>query len=250
MLEQVYKSYRNKADEINWKDRDCNDLFFEYINHENDNLKDTYLSAIICRYWGYAGRVYLQCNKHVPFEDCYDCVIDTIRYVLKKRVWENENSSLYQDHAAPDKAFHIALKRQRGIMLSKLNTNKRKSNFNMLSLDEFHEEYADSADGLLFEYDSSEETMKHLISNYFNSNDYINALFLDLICFSNYEKFSLQKVVRDLKLLNIDNLKYYKSEYIIDENIFKETLREIKKYSNRLLIIKLKVLLNNIKRDR
>ena len=86
MLEEVYSSYKKLADEINWKSYDPNDLFFEYIKHENSLLRDNFYAGIVCRYWGYTGRIYLQCNKHLPFEQCYDILIDTINYVLEKRV--------------------------------------------------------------------------------------------------------------------------------------------------------------------
>ena len=118
MLEEVYKNYRQLADEVNWKKYNQNDLFFEYIKHENDSLKDKFYAGIVCRYWGLSGRIYQQCNRHVPFEQCYDILIDAINYVLEKRVWENPESSLYEDPTGPDKAFHIALRRQRGILLS------------------------------------------------------------------------------------------------------------------------------------
>ena len=249
ILEQVYKSYRKKADEIGWKDYNINDLFFKYIERENEKDADCYFSGIVCRVWGYAGRVYTQCNRHVPFEECYDCVIDTVRYVLKKRVWENPESSLYGDHSAPDKAFHIALRRQKGIMLAKLNTHMRKSNFNVLSIDEFHDEYSDSADGLLFEMSTSESDVHHLISNYFYNDDYLNGLFLDLICYNGYDEISLHRIIKDIRSLNKRCFDYYRLNYVLNEERFKETLKEIRKCSDRLLLNKLKVLLDSLKKD-
>ena len=247
ILEHIYDTYRKSADEIGWKNYSINELFFKYIEHENEPDADNYFAGIVCRVWGYAGRIYVQCNRHIPFEECYDCVIDTIRYVLNKRVWEDPNSSLYKDPTAPDKAFHVAVKRQRGIMLAKLNTNMRKSNFNVLSLDEFHDEYSDAADGLLFEINNSEDNVIHLISSYFYSNDYLNAIFLDLICYNNYSKFSLQRIIKDLKSLNMDCFEYYDSTYVVDKDMFEKTLKTVKKYSDKLLLNKLKCLLNEMK---
>ena len=63
-------------------------------------------------------------------------------------MWENPESSLYEDPTGPDKAFHIALKRQRGILLSKYTAQKRQSNFNTLSIDEMYENYSDATEGL------------------------------------------------------------------------------------------------------
>ena len=102
MLTGVYQSYKRLAEQINWKSYSINELFFECVVHENDLLYEPFYAGIICRVWGYSGRIYTQCQRHVPFDECLDCVIDAINYVLKKRVWENKNSSLYQDPTAPD----------------------------------------------------------------------------------------------------------------------------------------------------
>ena len=104
-------------------------MFIECIKHENDQLYENFFAAIVCRFWGHSGRIYVQCNRHVPFEECYDCIINAALYVLKNRVWENVNSSLYNDPTGPDKAMHIAIKRERSIMLSRHNAKKRLSNF-------------------------------------------------------------------------------------------------------------------------
>ena len=61
-------------------------VFFNYIIHENDSLKDNYFAGIVCRYWGYIGKIYTKLQRNVPIEQCYDIVIDAIRYVLDKRV--------------------------------------------------------------------------------------------------------------------------------------------------------------------
>lgn len=250
MLEQIYASYRRKADEINWKDMNQNDLFYEYIKHENDPLSETYFAAIVCRFWGYAGRVYIQCNRHVTFEECHDCIIDTIRYVLDKRVWENPDSSLYGDYTAPDKAFHIALKRQRSIMLSRLNAFRRRSNFNVMSLDGAHEEFNDATDGLLFNMESSEiDKMRIFISEYFDRGNIFDGLLLDVICYNNYDRYDEKVIIRGLKELNMDYYPYYKEYYNVSEDKFREELNTIKKYSNKKLKMKLKSLLFKIEKE-
>ena len=250
MLEQIYGSYRKKADEINWKDMNQNDLFYEYIKHENDDLSETYFAAIVCRFWGYAGRIYVQCNRHVTFEECYDCVIDTIKYVIDKRVWENPSSSLYGDYTAPDKAFHIALKRQRGIMLSRLNAYRRKSNFNVLSLDGAHEEFNDATDGLLFNMESSEiDDIRIFISEYFENDEILFGLLLDIICYNNYGTYDEKAIVKNLKELTMDYYPYYKEYYNLTEEKFKSELRNIRSYSNKMLKMKLKSLLFKIRKE-
>ena len=248
MLEDILKSYKQSASVIDWKKYNKNDLFFEYIKHENDPLAENFFAGIVCRFWGYSGRIYNKCAKHVPFEECYDCVIDAIRYVLNKRVWENPNSSLYGDKTAPDKAFHIALKRQLAIMLSKYNAKRRLSNFNTLSIDEFHENYNDSSDGLLFDLDNSSDTIRTFISEYFEKDEYLNGLFLDTICYNN-EPYSEKTIIKRLRDFDDKDFNYFKSNYDIDDYKLKKEVYNLKQMSPDFLKIKLNSLLYNIKKE-
>jgi hypothetical protein len=50
LLEEVYSSYKKLADEINWKEYDPNELFFEYIKNENNELGEKFYAGIVCRY--------------------------------------------------------------------------------------------------------------------------------------------------------------------------------------------------------
>lgn len=248
MLEDILKSYKKKAELINWKKYNQNDLVFEYIKHENDPLAENYFAGIMCRYWGYSGRIYTKVNKHISFDECYDCVVDAIRYVLKKRVWENPTSSLYGDPKAPDKAIHIALKRQMALMLSKYNAQRRLSNFNTLSIDEIHENYNDSADGLLFGETSTIDTLRTYISEYFQNNKYLDAVFLDTICYGNM-KYNEQAIIKHLKNFNEKDLEYFKNNYDLDETELKKTIYKAKQCSNDYLKIKLNSLLYSIKKE-
>ena len=248
MLEDVYASYRRKADEINWKQYNQNELFFKCIEHENDDLYESFFAGIVCRYWGYSARTYLSCAKHVPFENCLDCIIDAIRYVLSKRVWENPSSSLYNDPTGPDKAIHIAMKRQKAIMLSKYNAKRRLSNFNTLSIDQAHENYNDSADGLLFGDISTDDHLKIFISEFFENDEYLNGLLLDCICY-NITSYKPSNVIKYLRSLDKSYYDYYKENYNIDESKYKKVLKDIKNMSSKLLEIKLESLLYRLKKE-
>lgn len=248
MLEDVYKAYAKKAEEINWKQYNQNELFREYISHENDELADSFFAGIVCRFWGYSARIYVQCNRHISYEECLDCIIDAIRYVIEKRVWEDKNSSLYNDPSGPDKAMHIAMKRQKAIMLSKYSAKRRLSNFNTLSIDQAHENYNDSADGLLFGDSIIDDHLKTFISEFFEKDEYLNGLLLDCICY-NSDSYKPNLIIKFIR--NIDNsfFNYYKNNYNIDEMKYKKTLYEIKNMTSKLLEIKLESLLYRIKKE-
>lgn len=245
LLEEVYRSYRYLADEVNWKNYNQNELFFEYIKNENDpHLRDCFYSGIVCRYWGYTGKIYLQCNKHVPFEQCYDILIDTINYVLEKRVWENPSSSLYQDLKAPDKAFHMVLKRQRSVLLSNLTAYKRKTNFNTLSIDEIHDEYSDAAEGLFNIYSTSEYE-GGLIDLIQSQDDPLDIIILDKICFNEWK--SIKNVVKLIKKLDESSREYYKSSYNISSENYDKTITKIRELRESKLTFEVKKLLYLLK---
>ena len=244
LLEDIYNSYRILADEVNWKDYNSNDLFFEYIKHENDSLKDKFYAALMCRYWGYTGRIYLQCNRHVSFEQCYDILVDTLNYVLKKRAWENPGSSIYQDKTGPDKAFHIVIKRQKAILLASLTANKRKTNFNTLSIDEIHEDYQDSADGLFSLVEDSEMIPK--INDFIKTNRTpFEIVVLDKICFSEWR--TLNSIAKQMRELDGVDYEYYRDNYDILQSRFNELINQIKEMSNRKLLSEIKKLLYSLK---
>ncbi len=243
LLEDVLKSYKERASVINWKSYSINDLFFKTIEHEKEPDYENWYAGIICRTWGYAGRVYTQCNKHLPFDQCYEVLMEAIDYVLRKRVWENPKSSLYQDPVAPDKAFHVALRRQRDVRLKKLNAHKRQANFNTLSIDAAHEDYNDAAEGLLDIGDvSSEEIMDNVsLVDYIGSKDMLHILMLDQVCFNDWK--TLGSVVTNLRELSADDFSYYQYKYGADEKQFTKAIRSIKMVSRKTLLSELKKIL-------
>lgn len=243
MLEDNYKSYRALADDIKWKKYDKNELFFECIKHEHDSLYDNFYSALVCRFWGYAAKIYVKNKRHIPYDQCYDILIDTLNYVLTKRVWEDPKSSLYNDPAAPDKAFHIVLKRQQGIVLANLNAQKRRSNFNALSIDEIHEEYADAAEGLFGIDDASESTSENNIKliTFIKEHSIEHIIVLDAICFSHWK--TLNQVVSKIKAIEYSDYNYYKQVYNIKERDYNNIIMAIHNKSNKKLLSDIKKLL-------
>ena len=249
MLEDVYKTYRELADEIEWKKFDQNDLFFNYLKYKDGNnvLAEKFYAALMCRYWGYTGRLYSKCNKNVPFEECYDVLVDTINYLLDKQVWNNPESSLYKDPKGPEKAFHFVLKRQLSILLSRKTTDKRKGEFKALSIDDIHEKYDDAADGL-FELVPTTSESSFELYEYINSrSNLFEKIVLDLICFSDWA--SLQSIVIKLKKLGDGDFMEYRDKYNITESEYKDFENKIRSLTNKDLLIEIKKLLYLMRDD-
>lgn len=233
MLENVYASYRSLADEINWKQYDQNELFFNYLKYKDSDkdLAEKFYSAILCRYWGYTGRLYLKCAKNITFEECYDVLIDTINYLLEKQVWNNPESSLYQDPKGPEKAFHLVLKRQLSLIMAKKTADKRKSEFKSLSIDEIHEKYSDSAEGLFNVINTEENSENIILIDYIRSRPISDIIILDKVCFSNWTSF--RSIITDLKSLDEDNFNYYANKYNINLEDYNKITADFKTSSNK-----------------
>ena len=247
MLEDVYHTYRKLADSINWKKYDKNDLFFNYLKYKDSDkdLAEKFYAAIICRYWGYTGIIYTKCNKNVPFEECYDILIDTINYLLEKQVWNNSESSLYNDPKAPEKAFHFVIKRQLSVVLARKTAEKRKSDFKTLSIDDIHEKYNDSAEGL-FNLATSEENT--YLYDYINSqNSLLDKIILDLVCFSDWR--SLNTIAAKLKALDNTRFTYYYENYFCSKDEYDNLLTTLNSMSIRELLFEVKKCLYLIRND-
>lgn len=247
MLENVYQSYRILADSINWKQFDKNDLFFNYLKYKESDplLAEKFYAAIMCRYWGYTGIMYTKCNKNVPFEECYDVLIDTINYLLEKHVWDNPDSSLYNDPKAPEKAFHFVIKRQLVILLAKKTADKRKAEFKALSIDDIHDKYSDAAEGL-FNLATSEENLD-LYEYICNKNTLFEKVILDMICFSSWR--SLNNVATKIKNLNESNFNYYYETYFCSEEDYKNLLETLSGMSTKVILSEIKKCLYLIRND-
>lgn len=209
----------------------------------------------MCRYWGYSGRLYTQCRKHVPFEECYDTIIDVINYVLEKRVWENplnasgQKNSLYGDPRAADKAFHIVYKRERGRLLANKNAYKRKSDFNTLSIDKARDDYKDSTDGILFNIEDSSLSKDISLIKLISNNDNLKILVLDQICFGNSfraGRANVNMIINNILNLSDEEIKSLSLLYGVDYLELKQTISNIDRNTIENTV---KIMLYNMRRE-
>lgn len=135
-------------------------------------------------------------------------------------------------------------------MLSKLNAYRRRSNFNVLSIDGAHEEFNDATDGLLFDMESSEiDKIRIFISEYFDKEEYLSGLLLDIICYNSYQGYDDKKIIKALRDLDDNYFEYYNEYYNVDRDTYKNTLKMISNMSSKALKIKLKSLLYYLKKE-
>ncbi len=175
--------------------------------------------------------------------------MDAMKYTLDKRVWEDPKSSLYNDPKGPDKAMHMALKRQKNVMLSRYNAYRRQSNFNTLSLDGYRDDYNDAGEGWLVDIHETEKQDKlyYFISSYFTGESYLEGIMLDAICYSNSRTYDKKQVIAFIRDVSLRDYEYYKHDYGADKQVFIKTLNDIANMSSKYLNVQLKKLLYNLR---
>ena len=97
MLSEYKQLYEQKANQLGkWRNLSKSDLCYLYLQCKDKDKSEMYLAAIVYKVLNRAITYYSkQYFKLLSEEDCYDVIIQSILYVLDKKVWENPSSSLY-----------------------------------------------------------------------------------------------------------------------------------------------------------
>lgn len=163
----------------NWKKADKNDLIRKASELENGPVRDSYVSAIILRYWNKLNRYYARCKLVATAEDVHAWLTMAVMYALDKKPWLNEKSSIYNDPTGPDKVINRTMECRRITFYQQLNRFNRKVRSASLSLDSLEEDFQDAA---LPTYEDSYlyEIYELVVSN-FNKKDYLMSFIIDFI---------------------------------------------------------------------
>ena len=217
MLEEYRDFYTNWANNINgWDKLSKNELCFKYIENENDAyLRDSYLAAIVSKYWGLIKQYYDQSPGVCEPEDVYGWLIDSILYALKNRRWEDKDSSIYMDKNGPDKVINRQMKCRRATFYQSINKLKRCENFGTQSLDEWVESVGD--DIPVKEQFTDEHTghIEEFIRKKFNDKEYESAYIIDIIAFDNVYNAIDKTTNKFSERLLVDELEHIDDDYLI-----------------------------------
>lgn len=97
-----------------WEKINKNTLCNLYIENENDpKLRDSYISAIILRYWNSIGKCYYKSSGYFTSDECYNQLITAILHALKNRPWLNPASNVFNDENGPDKVINRCIESTR-----------------------------------------------------------------------------------------------------------------------------------------
>lgn len=198
MLEKQKLIYEQRADNVvpGWRTANKNDLINKYLEYEHTDrvLADGYMSAIMCKYWRAIDRYYATSKNSVSVEECYDWLVRSVLYAIKRRPWIDPNNKLYTDPNGPDKVVNQVIKSTRLGFYQSSNTHKRKLNYGTASLDALMEDLGEAAP--LPEVDNLHDMIwdmdiRNFVQDAFKNQEYLLAFMVDGIV--NYEVFDHER---------------------------------------------------------
>lgn len=221
MLDEYRQLYTESADLIgDWKKLSKNDLANLYLENENNEKANSYLSALVCKFWNLIGHFYYKQGIVVASEtDCYDWIIEGILEALKDRAWKNPENKLFNDPKGPEKAIMVNIMCIRANFYQYAAYDKRKLNYNSYSLEEISD---NCSDGLfvpyLDNYDYLTDYISVIVNKYFELKDYFVSFFLDALCNFNIvgsEVIDIKKWIKFIKNSNESYLVDFSTRYHI-----------------------------------
>ena len=204
MLEDLKREFTISANRIpNWRKMSKISIARGYVENENDELlKDSYFSAFALRFWHEIPTLYKECKFLVDrlslsIEDIADWYIEGLLNVFKYRAFMNDKVYTYDEKGKEDKFIngyvYRAIDNVRERYFQYYNYDKRKSNINVSSLDQFVDDNGDSLlkDDVDLKYGDIDKVIRRLIEN----NDIYEALVMYSVTYGN----SFSKVYEDGK---------------------------------------------------
>lgn len=181
MLEETKKIYEECANLYaeNWKTLNKNDLIRIAIKHKNTTKYDSYISAIMLRYWAKMNVYCQRCKLVATPEDVHMWMTQAVLYAVTKHPWTNPNSSIFEDPNGPDKVINRVFESKRLTFYQQLNRYNRKINGGILSLDSLSEETLDTYTPSC--EDEHTFIINDLIVRAFEEKDYFFSFLVDAI---------------------------------------------------------------------
>ena len=264
MLDEYKQIYATAADRIpNWKKLNKNELCFKYIENENNAaLAESYLGAIVCRYWGLIGKYHSMSYNVADVEDVYEWLIDSIIYTLKHRRWQDPDSKIYNDPTGPDKMINRCIKSRRLTYYQKINRQKRKDSFNEISLDKITEDLEDNT--YILQDDNNLDIALELdsdldlfIKQLFLKKDYFTCYLLYFIAYENIFVLSKDsydmnacRVGKCLRALNEDFADTFSKRYKLNKDKVLKSYKYIHNLSYGKIHDKVLDILDRLKHDK
>lgn len=224
----------------NWKDIDKNELVIKACENRTGPIHDSYISAIVLKYWPKLERYSWKYRIAATPEDVHTWLIIAIEWAIEHRPWELPESTIYQDKCGPDKVINRVMESRKNTFYQQLNRNNRKFQSDHLSLDMVMGE--DSGSSLEPEYiESYNVEYDEIIKEYFRKKDYFMAFLFDVVLYETSVVESGYKCLTTY-LMTLDEVqcKIFAHRYALDE----ESVINASKYLTNLSRHKMKARLD------
>lgn len=185
-------------------------------------LADSYLSALVIRYWNIVSRTAYADSGLYDETLAYDWYIGSIMYALKHQVWNNPESTLYKDPKAIEKILNVHVRTERINFFYASNRYKRKINHDSISIENMLEVYGDCALPEAEDAEVSYPLHKEMVWKYCAQRKFLHALILDLIIYDleltkQYDINELvNQLLRLIKSLPDNYLDIFTEQYNLD----------------------------------
>lgn len=261
MLDEYKQIYIECANLIpDWRKLSKSELANLYIENEDNDLANSYFSALMCKYWNLIGSYYYKQHVKIASEtDCYNWLIDGLTYALNKRVWKDESNILFNDEKGPEKAMTVCITSSRATFYQYTQHDNRSLNYTLLSLDQLQE---NSSDGFFIPYEDKYENLhsyiKILINKYFDKKDYFICFFVDALFNANIivdkdditsYNISINRFSRYIKEMDEDYLRKFSYENNIDFNVVKKAFSYLQIMPHYRLHYNINRVKNMLKKD-
>ena len=262
MLSEYRELFKQKAAAIpNYQKISKTELCNLYIENEftDKNLAEAYLSALVLRYWNNIAKYYAQSSSIATVEDCYEWLIEAIRYALEKRQWLDPESPMFNDKNGPDKIINRCIKSVRLTFYQASNRYKRQLNANQVSLEKLSEDYGD-ADPVkqIHTFDTySTSDLTDIIKTKFIKSDPFLAFMLDSIiqssCFIHKQGklvFSKKKLTEFMNSIDDSYCTRFSKRYSLDIDSVKIAALNCTNLSTSSIARKIDFYLSSLKADK
>lgn len=232
MLNEYKNLYKESADLVpDWKNMSQTELAEKCA--EKGPSYENYIAALILKFWHIIDRN-LYRDKGIYDElTAYDWYMNAIMVVINYNVWTDKNSTVYNDPKAVEKMLNTCVNCDRANWFQASNRYKRKINHGINSLDLLKESFGDSVMPLELVDDIEFSSYKDLVVSYFNKQQYLMALVIDVIVNDiNIEQISDDKslvyqIKKSIKSLPENYFISFAKNYDLDKNLVEKSFSYI-----------------------
>lgn len=271
MLDEYRNAYVQSANHIpGWRQMSRNELCRKYKEIERSGetqMLDYYISAIVLNFWHVLAKTFNKQNiKILSEEDCYECLIESILFVLSEEAWEDPAQSIYKDEKGPEKAINLTFQQNIINLFVANQRHKRKASTNTLSLDntlkEGDEDDSETFVSLLAKDELStlleQLFWKEKVKQYYQEKDFIAAFVTDLLIKdtslveSKDDKYVInaRKLAKELNDLTPSYAYQFSTDYDIPVEQVESVLNYLYNVNSRNVEKVLRVLIQDIKKER